>query len=318
METLGQLFDADTALSAFRLAMPLCMVALGALICERSGVLNVATEGMMLMGSFCAVAGTVYMANSLWLGLLAGLAGGLVVGLLLAALTVWVKADQVVAGVAINIFVLGITTLFLYLFLVDDMGVSRATTPAFASYSIPFLSRIPVVGQLIFTQQPPVYIGVVITFAAWFVLFRTKAGLTLRSVGEHARAADTVGIRVTRVRFIAVLLGGLLGGLGGALFALGAVQGFIENTTAGRGYIALAIVILGRWRPFGALAAALLFGLADALSFRVQGLGLPISRQIPQMLPYLVTLVALIAFAVVGRARMPAEDGKPYIKEEAS
>jgi general nucleoside transport system permease protein len=315
MEVLTKLFTVDWASSAFSLAMPLFLVAVGALICERSGVLNIATEGMMLGGAYVAVATAVAFGGNIWLGLIGGIIGGVLVGVLLAALTVWIKADQVVIGVAINIFLLGLTTLLYDVFLITPSGQVLARTPAFPIWSIPVLSDIPVLGPFLFIHEPPFYIALVILPVVTYVLFRTRIGLTLRAVGEHARAADTLGIRVTKVRYYAVLACGSLAGLGGAFLALNVVHGFIENVTAGRGYIALAVVILGRWNPLGALAAAFLFGGAEALQYRVQGLGLPISPEVPNMIPYVLALVTLLG--IVGRSRPPAEDGKPYIEQEA-
>lgn len=314
MEALSVLFNQDTALSALRLATPLFLVALGALVAERSGVLNIATEGMMLAGAFTSVAAAVLTGN-LWIGLVAGAIGGLMVGVILATLAVSIKADQVVVGITINIFVLGVTTLLFVMFFISPTGGSRAITPAFPFWSIPVLGDIPVLGQLLFVHEPPVFIALALVPIAFYLLFRTRAGLTLRSVGEHARAADTLGINVTRVRWTAVLISGLLAGLGGAFLSLNHVHGFVENVTHGRGYIALAIVIFGKWNPIGALGAAIIFGGADALTYRVQGLGLPISKQVPNMIPYVLTLLALLG--LVGRSRPPAEDGIPYIKEEA-
>lgn len=313
MEVLSTLFNLDWAVSSFRLAMPLFLVALGALIAERSGVLNIATEGMMLGGAFTSVAATVASGGNLWIGLIAGALGGVMIGIVLAALTVWIKADQVVVGIAINIFVLGVTSLFYVVFLVGPNGAVLARTEAFPFWAIPMLSDIPVAGRLLFVQEPPIYVGLILVPISLYVLFRTRLGLTLRSVGEHARAADTLGINVAKVRLTAVMVCGFLAGLGGATLALSVVHGFMENMTSGRGYIALAVVILGRWNPLGALGAAFLFGGAEAIQYRVQGLGLPISKQIPNMIPYVLTLLALLG--LVGRSRPPAEDGNPYVKE---
>lgn len=313
MEALSTLFSIDWAASAIRLASPLFLVALGALICERAGVLNIATEGIMLGGAFGSVAGTVATGGNLWLGLVIGAVAGCLIAAIMASLTVLVKADQVVAGIAINIFILGATSLGYSLFLNTRAGGNLSNTESFAFWAVPWLSSLPVLGPL-FVYQPTVYIALFLAPISLYVLFRTRVGLTLRSVGENASAADTLGIDVTKIRFCAVLISGILGGLGGASLALAEVHGFLPNMTSGRGYIALAVVIVGKWQPLGALAAAVLFGAAEALQYRVQGLGLPISRQVPNMIPYVLTLLALLG--IVGRSRPPAEDGKPYIKGE--
>ncbi len=292
--------------STWRLATPLIYASIGEVFTERSGVLNIGLEGIMLIGAFAGFAGTFY-SGSLLIGLLVALGSGLLCGLLFAVFTVTIKANQIVVGAALNLIGLGLTG-FLYraLFAGKSQGIE-----AFAPLQIPFLSDIPLVGEVLFRHNILVYGTVVLVLVASFVLYRTAFGLSTRSVGEHPRAADTVGINVTRMRYVGVLIGTTLTALGGAYLTMAHTNQFVEGLTTGRGFIALAVVVFGRWSPKGAFWASLLFGFFFALQLRLQAMSdLAIPYQFLQALPYVMTLLVLISLR--GRAAMPKALGVPY------
>jgi simple sugar transport system permease protein len=289
-----------------RLATPLVFAALGGIISERAGVINIGLEGMMIMGTFGAYVGS-YMTGSAWGGALGGALAGALTGLLFAWMAVRFRADQVVLGTGINIFALALTA-FIYRAMYKA-GVSQFVT-GFKTWNVPVLSDIPIVGEIFFRQIPLVYVGYVLIALIAFILYRTTWGLKLRSVGELPRAADTAGISVYRLRLLAVSASGGLAGLGGAFLSIGEISAFTEGLVAGRGFIALAAVIFGRWDPLRAAAACLLFGTADALQYRMQALQVPIPYEFLLMMPYVLTLLAFILF--VHRSRPPAALGKPY------
>lgn len=292
--------------SSWRLATPLIYAAIGEVFTERSGVLNIGLEGIMLMGAFAGFAGTFY-TGSLILGLLIALGSGLLSGLLFALFTVTIKANQIVVGAAMNLVGLGLTG-FLYraLFAGKAQGIQT-----FTPLEIPWLSDIPLVGEVLFRHNILVYGTVILMVAASFVLYRTAFGLSTRSVGEHPRAADTVGINVVRMRYVGVLIGTTLTALGGAYLTMAHTNQFVEGLTTGRGFIALAVVVFGRWSPKGAFWASLLFGFFFALQLRLQAVAdLAIPYQFLQALPYVMTLLVLISLR--GRAAMPKALGVPY------
>jgi len=292
-------------------AVPLTLGALSGLLCERSGVINIAIEGQFLVSAFVgAVVGSA--SGNLWAGLLCGaLAGGLI-GVVLAVFTITYAADQIIVGVVLDAFALGLTSFFLQSLLVPNQATLNSPA-VFGPIPIPFLNRIPIVGPLLFNQNIFVYLTVVILVAVQIGLFRTRWGLRVRAVGEHPRAADTVGINVSRVRYRNVILGGIVAGIGGASFTIGSTGQFAPNMTSGLGYIALAAMIFGRWRPFGALGAALLFGFTDALQFTLSVLNVPIPSSFLTMFPYLATILAVAG--LVGRVIPPAADGQHYARE---
>lgn len=275
--------------SAIRLATPLLFAALGGVLSERSGVVNIALEGKLLAGAFCAAAATI-ATGSPWIGMVAGAAGGVVVGALHAFFGVILRGDQIVVGVALNLLVAGGTQ-----FLMGILYGSSANTPTFDGFTGIARQLSPLVG-LALVAGPLVH----------GLLRSTRFGLRLSAVGEQPETAESLGVRPARVRVQAVLLAGLLAGLGGAYLAIDAAQ-FVKNMSAGRGFIALAAVIFGKWRPLGAVLACLFFGFAEAIQIRLQGLGVP--TQFIQMIPYLLTMVALAGF--VGRSRPPASLGTP-------
>ncbi|MGB7980500.1 MAG: ABC transporter permease [Candidatus Nanopelagicales bacterium] len=292
------------------LSVPLIFGALSGVLCERAGVVNIAIEGQLLAGAFLsAVVGSV--TNSLLAGLIAAVVAGLLVALILAVFTVVYFVDQVIVGVVINTLVLGLTSFFYSAVLSENVETFNSP-PVMQRIAIPLLSDIPIIGPVLFNQSLIVYLMYLIAALVHVALFKTRWGLRVRAVGEHPKAADTVGIDVNRLRFRNVLYGGMVAGLGGAFFTLGSVGAFGKNMTAGKGFIALAAMIFGRWSPKGAIAAALLFGFADQLQQVLSIIGTPIPSQFMLMAPYLATLFAVAG--LVGRSRAPAADGIPYIK----
>lgn len=292
------------------LAVPLIFGAMSGVLCERAGVVNIAIEGQLLAGAFLsAVVGS--LTGSLVAGLVAAVVAGLLVAVVLAVFTVTYFVDQVIVGVVVNTLVLGLTTFFMTSLLSKNADTLN-NPPTFQPIAIPGLSAIPVIGPVLFDQSLIVYLMYLIVAVIHVALFRTRWGLRVRAVGEHPSAADTVGIAVNQLRFRNVLLGGLVAGLGGAFFTLGQVGAFSINMTSGKGFIALAALIFGRWTPLGAFAAALFFGFADNLQSVLGVAAVPIPSDFLLMAPYLATLFAVAGLA--GRVRAPAADGVPYIK----
>jgi ABC-type uncharacterized transport system permease subunit len=291
-------------------SVPLAFGALSGVLCERSGVINIGIEGMLLSGAFSAAI-VASVTDSLWVGLLAGAAVGGLVGALLAVLSIRYLVDQIVAGTVINILALGLTSYLTDQLLQQNQALNNPGR--FQNIEIPLLSRIPFLGPVFFNHNILVYLMFLIVIATFVGLFYTRWGLRVRAVGEHPRAADTVGIRVLFTRYRNVILGGMVAGIGGAYFTLGNVGRFEEGMTAGRGFIGLAAMIFGRWNPLGALGAALIFGFADSLQVKLNILQVGIPSEFMAMAPYLVTI--LIVAGAAHRVRPPAADGKPYLKE---
>lgn len=291
-------------------SVPITFGALSGVLCERAGVINIAIEGMLLSAAFAgSVAASV--TGNLWIGLLAGAAvGGLVAGLL-ALLSIRYRVDQIVAGTVINILALGLTSYLTDQFLQRNQELNNPGR--FQNVQIPLLSDIPILGPVVFNNNIFAYLMILIVAVTFVALFNTRWGLRVRAVGEHPRAADTVGIRVLFTRYRNVILGGIVAGIGGAYFSLGAVGRFEEGMTAGRGFIGLAAMIFGRWNPVGALGAALIFGFADSLQVKLNILQVGIPSEFLAMAPYLVTI--LVVAGAAHRVRPPAADGKLYVKE---
>jgi len=290
--------------SAIRQSVPLILGALCGLMGERSGIINIGIEGQMLLAAFAAFLVNVWTGN-LYLAALAGLAAGFVVGQLLALLSVTLKMDQIIGGTVINILALGITG-YLY-------RPGLITSGKFQVIPLAILREIPLIGPVLFNNPPITYLTFVLVVGVHFLLFHTPWGLRSRAVGEHPRAADTLGIHVYRIQYINLGLGGAIAGLAGAFLVLEAVGSFERGMTNGRGFVALAIMIFGRWTPFGAWGGALLFGLATAFQTQLQfSGGMAIPHQFIGMLPYLLTVVVLALFA--GRSHPPAALGTPYRK----
>ncbi|OLC26476.1 MAG: branched-chain amino acid ABC transporter permease [Chloroflexi bacterium 13_1_40CM_3_65_12] len=306
-DILHLLTTADLWHATLAAAILLLLPALGGVISERSGVVNIAMEGMMLTGAFFAVVADLAWHNP-WLAALVAMVAGGLMALIHAVVSIRFRADQIVSGIAINIFAAGLT---LYLvnriYGIEDVG-HVGQSALLPSIDIPIIDQIPFVGHVFSNQNVVVYVALILLVVIQIVLFRTRLGLRIRAVGEHPQAADTAGINVYAIRYGAVITSGLLSGLSGAFLAIGVSNTFVPNMTDGRGYIALAAVIFGKWRPLGAFVACLIFGLGQAIydnnSF------IHISQYFLSMLPYILTLIVLAG--VVGRSIPPAADGIPY------
>jgi general nucleoside transport system permease protein len=294
---MRSIFNIALIFSTIRLATPLVLAALGGLFSERSGVINIALEGLMLAGAFTAAAVTHYSGNP-WLGLLSGIAAGVSVAAVHAVASIRFKADQVVSGTAINILMVGIPA-----FIGGGLFASTGSTP-----QIPKEQLIP---------NAPIIIALVLVLLTWYVLYRTPYGLRLRAVGEKPEAADAAGVSVKWMRYSGVLISGALAGIGGAYLSIGQSSLFTRNMTSGRGFIALAALIFGKWRPVQTMLACLLFGFTEAVSIQLQGVRMPSGEDIPnqfiQIIPYVLTMVVLAGF--IGQSRAPRALGLPYQKE---
>lgn len=291
-------------------AVPLTLGAMSGVLCERAGVVNIAIEGMMLTSALVsALVGSI--TGSLWLGVLAGVLSGALLGLLLGVLSIRYKTNQIIAGTVINILATGLTSYISAKFMQRFADLNRPGI--FQPIRIPLLADIPVIGPIFFENNIYVYAMFLFLIVLHYGLFYTKWGLRHRAVGEHPKAADTLGINVFRTRYSAVLLGGMMAGFAGSYFTLGSVGRFDEVMTAGRGFIALAAMIFGNWTPFGSFGAGLLFGFADSLASRLAILRVPIPSEFLLMAPYVATMIVLAG--VVGRGHMPAADGVAYEKE---
>lgn len=316
----GRSFNLTGMLSSALLrAVPIALAGLSGVICERCAVINIGIEGMMLSGAFSAtLMGSLALNVWKWpswasmsFGLLAALVTGALLGLMLAVLAVRFKVNQIIAGTAINILSVGATSFISSRILSHFQQLNNTGT--LRPVPIPLLSRIPVIGPVVFEQNLLVYLLFVLLIVVHVVLFYTRWGLRTRAVGEHPRAADTLGINVFKVRYVNVMMGGMAAALGGSFLILGSVGRFDELMTAGKGFIGLAAMIFGKWMPFGAFGAALIFGFADALQTKLALLQVPIPSQFLLMAPYLVTIIVLAG--VVGEAVPPAADGQPYEKQ---
>lgn len=305
----GSLNLAGLIRSSLIKAVPLTLGALSGVLCERSGVVNIAIEGMMLTGAF--VGALVGSLTNIWIGLLAAVLAGGVLAAVLAVLSIKYKTDQIIAGTVINIFATGITSFLSAKFLQKYQELNNPGR--FPTYDIPILSDIPFIGPIMFQHNIFIYALYFFLIVLTIGLYYTRWGLRTRAVGEHPKAADTLGINVFRTRYISVILGGFMAGFGGAYFTLGSVGRFDEVMTAGRGFIGLAAMIFGNWNPLGSFSAGLLFGFFDALASKLTILKVPIPSEFMLMFPYIATMVILAG--VVGRGQMPAADGQPYEKE---
>ncbi len=309
--TAGKSFNLTGMLASTLLrATPITFGALSGVWCERSAVINIGIEGMMLSAAFTSVVVASATKNLYW-GLLAAILTGGILGLALAVLAIRFRVDQIIAGTAINIFAVGITSFLSSSWLSVRQDLNAAGN--FKPIPIPGLAQIPILGPIFFNVNIIIYMMMVLVAITHVVLFYTRWGLRIRAVGEHPKAADTLGINVYQVRYVSVTIGGMIAGLGGAYFTLGSVGRFDEVMTAGKGFIGLAAMIFGKWTPIGGFIASLIFGFADALQVKMAILGVPIPSEFLLMAPYLVTIVVLSG--VVGRAVPPAADGQPYVKE---
>lgn len=304
--------------TALFFSAPLIFTALGGVFSERSGVVNIGLEGLMVMGAFVGIVFNLTFADALgawtpWISMLVAMLISGIFAIIHAIATVSLRADHVVSGIAINFLALG-----LGVFLTKqwyDKGQTDMISKPFYTVNIPLLSDIPIIGPIFFKGvYLTSYLAIIVAFIAWFVLYKTPFGLRLRAVGEHPMAADTNGINVYRMRYIAVIISGLLGGLGGSIFALTIALNFSSSTIVGQGFMSLAAVIFGKWHPLGAMGAALFFGFAQSLS--VISAGIPLLQNVPQVFlliaPYVLTVLALAGF--IGRAEAPNAIGTAYIK----
>lgn len=296
--------------SVIMLATPTLLAALGIVFSERAGIVNIGTEGMMLVGALTGVIGS-FVTGSVWYGVLIAMLVTMLFSAIFAFFTVIIKADQTVIGTGINILAAGLTIT------VNRAMFGASTSPpqieSFTKLPIPFLSSIPFLGKVLFSQPVPVYIALLLVPLAWFVMFRTNVGLKLRAVGEHPRACDTVGINVARTRFISILYSGLMAGFAGAFVSMGQLSFFTEGMIAGGGFMALAAVVFGNYTPVGVLGASLVFGVSNAVMYQLQALNTGIPYQFLLMLPYLITILALCG--LIRRSNKPASSAVPYVKE---
>jgi general nucleoside transport system permease protein len=299
----------DLLQSTVVLSIPLILGALSGCMCERSGVINIAIEGQLLLGAFVAAL-VASISGWVWFGLATGsLAGGLL-GAVLAVFAIRFLVDQIILGVVLNLLISGLTGFFYDKFMVPNPNLNSALT--FSNIKVPVLGDIPIIGPIFFDSTIFLYLTYLMIIVVQVGLFSTRWGLRVRAVGEHPTAADTVGIRVLATRYRNVILGGVLAGLGGCWLTVGSAGTFSKDMSSGLGYIALAAMIFGRWTPLGATAAALLFGFATALGNVLGSINTPINTNLIAILPYLATIVAVAG--LVGRVRPPKADGKPYVK----
>lgn len=296
--------------ATLRLGTPLILASLGGVFSEKSGVVNIGLEGIMVMGAFFGVYGS-HVSGSPWVGLVFAMVAGGLVAAIHAFLSIHLKADQVVSGVAINLFASALTS---YLLLVLFKRQGQTDAVASIPYPKEFMHSIPVLGTFLGELNWFVFISIGLVAVTYFVIYKTPLGLRIRAVGEHPKAADTLGINVYSIRYLCVILSGVLGGLGGAALSLSQTNLFREGMVAGRGFIALAAMIFGGWKPFGAMWACLLFAFAEAFQIVAQGFNWPIPGEFYAAFPYVLTMIALAGF--VGKTQAPAEDGVPYSKGE--
>ena len=295
---------------ALLLAVPLIFGSMSGLICERSGVINIAIEGQLLASAFVSGVVASLTHKTVW-GLIAAPIAGAAISFLLATFAIKFSVDQVILGFVLNVLVIGLTD-FLYKKLLVPYQNTWNTAPTFNKIELPILSKIPILGPIFFSQSIAVYIMFAIVASITYALFKTKWGLRTRAIGEHPTAADTVGIDVNKLRFKNVMIAGLVAGVGGAYYTVGSVGAFGKEMTAGAGFIALAALIFGKWSPIGAVFAALLFGFADNLQSTLTIIGVSIPSEFMLMVPYIATIIAVTG--LVGRVRAPAADGIPYLR----
>lgn len=294
--------------AAVKMATPLVFAALGETISEKAGLLNISVEGNMLAGAFAGFL-TVFFTGNLPLGFLMGILGGMTISLIHAVMSIHSRADQTIVGLALNFFTLGLTSFLFYM--VFGQSAELPACDTISKMPIPFLSSLPLIGPGLFGQDLLVYIAMVCVVLVALVFYRTEWGVILHAVGEHPKAADTAGLSVYKTRYLAGLLNGAFGGLGGAYMTLGSFGFFIENITAGRGYIALAVVVLGKRNPVWVFLSALVIGMAEALQYSMQTLGVPVPSQVFTMFPYVVAVLVLLA-SIGKTGSVPSALGLPY------
>lgn len=295
-------------------AGPLILAALGGLYSERTGTVNIALEGMLLMGAFFAYTGTYYSGNP-WVGVLCAVLAGAMLALVHAVVTVTCKVDHIVSGIALNMLATGLAGYLLFS-VFGSQGSTREFVKGLPTVHLTFLETIPVVGPVlaeVLAQGPLIYLALMLVGVSSFLFNKTILGLRMTAVGESPQTADSLGVPVERIQYLGVLLSGALAGLGGAQLSIGSLSQFVQQMSGGRGYIALAALILGRWRPSGVLWSCLLFGFLFSLADNMQGTGIAIPNDVFLILPFILTIV--VVAGVGGKAEPPAFDGKPYIRE---
>lgn len=290
--------------SGIRLATPYLYASLGETFGQKSGVLNLGVEGIMLLGAFAAFY-TTFITENLWLGLLAAIIVGGIMGLAVAVINVTLKSEQGISGIGVYLFGLGMSELLFQ----KTLGTVE-TVSGFSSVHIPFLSDIPIIGEIFFQQNLLVYIAYMMVLVSWFVLSKTTLGLKIRAVGENPEAADTLGVSVSGVRYFTEIFGGVMSGVAGASLSIALLNVFQQNLTSGLGFIAVALVYFGGWRPLGVLIGSLIFSMVNALQLWVQVLNIPVPSDIAVMMPYVLTILALVI--AVQRVRPPSALTKPY------
>ena len=310
-DSTGAVTLTSTLVSTVAISTPLIFGSLSGVISERVGVVNIAIEGDLLVGAFAGVMAASYFQTP-YAGLVAAPLAGALLGSLLALFSVKYGVDQIIVGVVLNVLALGLTTFLYGTIMKANQGALNTNRYSLSDIKIPGLSEIPVIGPVLFDQSILVYLMYVAVIALAFFLFRSRWGLRLRACGEHPRAADTVGINVGRTRTVNTILGSAFAGLGGAFFTIGSGLAFTDNISAGNGYIALAAMILGKWNPVGAMAAAVMFGFAQALARMLPNIEPAIPADLVSMIPYVVTIIAVAGF--VGKSRAPAAENVPYVK----
>lgn len=292
-------------------AVPLTLGALSGILCERSGIVNIAIEGMMLTAAF--VSTVVASITNLWVGMLSGILAGAIMAWILGVLSIKYKINQVIAGTVINIFSTGLTSYLSQKFIQKSEFQFLNEPGMFPQTELPLLSKIPLIGPIVFHHNIYIFTTIILVIVLTIALYQTKWGLRMRSVGEHPKAADTLGINITRTRYTSVILGGMIAGFAGTYFTLGSSGRFDELLTAGRGFIGLAAMIFGNWHPLGSFGASFLFGFFDALAVRASILNVPLPSEFLGMTPYIVTMIVLAG--IVGKSQAPAAEGVPYEKE---
>jgi len=299
------------ASATIRMAIPLALSGLGEIYSEKSGILNIGLEGIMLCGAFFSFI-VAFLTNSLAMGITAGILGGMIISSIHSFISIKYKADQTITGLALNFFVAGLTSYLFLLFFGKSTNLPECLMVPVIN--IPFLWKIPFFGPVLFQQDGYVYFTLFAVIITWILFYRTEWGVNLHAVGESPKAADSVGLNVIRIRYISAMVNGFFGGLAGSYLTLALLGFFMENITSGRGYIALVVVILGRRNPLGVLLASLLIGSANALQFQIQLKGLAVPSQVFIMFPYIVTVVVLL-FSI-GKSHDPSSLGIPFIRSK--